>query len=111
MRDPVQEGLSRGRSGPLNCVPLLVSVQEDVPFRNLGDPTAIELDPKLQSPQLTTNRERSRGSGDLARCPRRFTGFAGTVCASATGLDLMRRCWPGAAAIPGGPESCRGESC
>ncbi len=61
MRDSVQKDLSRGRLGSLNCFPLRVPVQEDIQFRNFGDPTAVdlpvELDRKLHSPQVTTNRE------------------------------------------------------
>ena len=42
MGDPVQDNLPCGRLRPLNCILLRVAVQENVQFRHLGDPTAIE---------------------------------------------------------------------
>ena len=40
MRDPVEDNLSRSGLGSLNRILLRIRVQEDVQFRDLGNPTA-----------------------------------------------------------------------
>jgi hypothetical protein len=67
--DPVQHNLPRGRLGSLNSVPPRIAVQEDVQFRNLGNPAAIdfpaELNRELHCLSLPPIVE-SRACGDLA---------------------------------------------
>ena len=57
MGNPVENNLPRGRLGTLNRVLLRFPVQEDVQFRNFGNPTTvdlmIQLDRKLHSPSVS----------------------------------------------------------
>lgn len=47
MGDSVENNLPRGRLGSLNGVLLRIAVQEDVQFRDLGNPTAIDFPVEL----------------------------------------------------------------
>ena len=49
MSDPVLDDLPRRGLRTLNCILLRVAVQENVQFRNLGDPTAIDFEIELDS--------------------------------------------------------------
>ena len=62
MGDSVEDNLPRGRLSSLNCFLLRIPIQEDIPFRRLGNPTAIgfavELDRELHgrsSPPMARN--------------------------------------------------------
>ena len=47
MGDPVDNNLTRGLLGSLNCVLLRIAVQEEVQLRNLGNPAAIDFPVEL----------------------------------------------------------------
>lgn len=64
MGNPVEENLPRGRLGALNRVLLRLPIEQDVQFRNLGNPATIsfpvELNRKLHVYSLALRRERNR---------------------------------------------------
>ena len=58
MGGPVENNLTRGRLGSLNSVLLRFPVQQDVQFRNLGNPTAIDFPVELNR-ELHSHNHRS----------------------------------------------------
>ena len=68
MRDPVENNLPRGRLSSLNGVLLRIAVKEDIQFRNLGNPTAIDF--PIQS---SVGRKLPRCSDGTDSLPARST--------------------------------------
>ncbi len=73
MGDSVQDNLPRRGLRPLNCILLGVAVQENVQFRRLGNPTAIEfaieLDCELHSHSVARTADGTLQPGRRRRVP------------------------------------------
>lgn len=76
VRNAVQQNLSRGRLDPLNGVLFGVTIQENIQFRNLRDPTAVrftvEFDGEFHTQHVTPWVPLQRRSGAVKRRYRRW---------------------------------------